>query len=190
MLKYNRRLFFSNIIKESALKAEDIKVLQDIFVSKYQGHHAARGLARQYYDKFIKKSDPNITLTEDTLPQPLPPTIEEVKILLRSVDTVKNKSRSEELSEELKLKHPDIDLTNLNEDYLSWLYRKYVKGETKTNEIVHPIEEAIVTLRKFPSIQDKFKSIQEFKRKVEDAGYSSISSIKDLSLDDMEELYS
>jgi hypothetical protein len=176
------------LIKIAAKKSEDLDALREIFSLKYPGERAAPGFAIQYYNKFIRTSDPSVTLTEENLPQPLPETIEELKILLQSVEVIRSKSKKEELIERITSKYNDIDLTNLNEDYLLWLNMRYIESKNKPGEIVHPIEEAMETLRKFPSIQQKYKTSIELKKKVEEAGYKDISSIKDLTLDDMESI--
>ena len=191
MLKFERQLFFSNLLtKLAATKSKDLDALRTIFISKYPGERAAAGLAVQYYNKFIKISDPNITLEEGGLNPPLPPTFEELKKLIQEATEAspKPKTKIEELSEKIKEKHAEIDLSNLNEDYLSWIHLRYVKDKKKPEEIVHPIEEALVTLKKFPSIQNKYNNSPEFKEKVNAAGYPNLSSIKDLTLDQMEEI--
>lgn len=176
------------LIKIAAKKSEDLDALREIFSLKYPGERAASGFAIQYYNKFIRTSDLSVTLTEENLPQPLPETIEELKALIQSVEVIRSKSKKEELVENIKSKYNNIDLTNLNEDYLLWLNLRYIESKNKPGEIVHPIEEAMETLRKFSSIQEKYKSSVEFKKKVEEAGYKDISSIKDLTLDDMEKI--
>jgi ribosomal protein S17E len=160
---------------------------------KYPGDRRNPSFAVQYYEKFVKGKNLPTPLTEDNLPQPLPETIEELLTLLQNA---KKKTKKEEYEEILKSKYPDIDLTNLNEDYLSWLHQRYIENKTKSGEIVHPIEEALVTLGKFPSIQNKYKTSAEFKEKVEkagyneEAGYKDISSIQNLTLDQMEKIIS
>jgi len=191
MLKFERQLYFSKLlIKLAATKSKDLDALRTIFISKYPGERAAAGLAVQYYNKFIKTSDPNITLEEWKLIPPLPPTFEELKKLIQEATETepKPKTKIEELSEKIKEKYAEIDLSNLSEDYLSWIHLKYVEDKKKPEEIVHPIEEALVTLRKFPSIQNKYNNSPEFKEKVNQAGYPNLSSIKDLTLDEMEEI--
>ncbi len=176
------------LIKIAAKKSEDLDALREIFSLKYPGERAAPGFAIQYYNKFIRTSDPSVTLTEENLPQPLPETIEELKMLLQSIEVIKSKSKKEELIESITSKYNNIDLTNLSEDYLLWLNMKYIESKNKPGEIVHPIEEAMETLRKFSSIQQKYDTSIEFKNKVYEAGYKDISSIKDLTLDDMESI--
>ena len=191
MLKSERQLYFSKLlIKLAATKSKDLDALRTIFISKYPGEKAAAGLAVQYYNKFIKISDPNTTLEEGNLNPPLPPTFEELKKLIQEATEAspKPKTKIEELSEKIKEKHSNIDLSNLSEDYLSWIHLRYVEGKKKPEEIIHPIEEALVTLKKFPSIQNKYNNSPEFKEKVNQAGYPSLSSIKDLTLDQMEEI--
>ena len=189
MLKFKRQLFFSNLLtKLAATKSKDLDTLRTIFISKYPGERAAAGLAIQYYNKFIKTSDPNTTLEEKSLNPPLPPTFEELKKLIQKATESKPKTKIEELSEKIKEKHSNVDLSNLNEDYLSWIHLRYIEDKKKPEEIVHPIEEALVTLKKFPSIQNKYNNSPEFKEKVNQAGYPSLSSIKDLTLDQMEEI--
>jgi len=189
MLKFERQLFLSNLLlKLAATKSKDLDALRTIFISKYPGERAAAGLAIQYYNKFIKISDPNITLEEGNLNPPLPSTFEELKKLIQETTETKTKTKIEELSEKIKEKHSNVDLSNLSEDYLSWIHLRYVEGKKKPEEIVHPIEEALVTLRKFPSIQNKYNNSSEFKEKVNQAGYPNLSSIKDLTLDEMEEI--
>ena len=191
MLKFERQLFFSKLlIKLAATKSKDLDALRTIFISKYPGEKAAAGLAVQYYNKFIKISDPNTTLEEGNLNPPLPPTFEELKKLIQEATETspKPKTKIEELSEKIKEKYADIDLSNLNEDYLSWLHLRYIEDKKKPEEIIHPIEEALVTLKNFPSIQNKYKNSPEFKEKVNAAGYPKLSSIKNLTLDQMEEI--
>ena len=65
--------------------------------------------------------------------------------MLQSVETVKAKTKKEECIEKLISKHPNIDLTNLNKDYLSWLNQRYFENKTNSEEIVHPIEVAMET---------------------------------------------
>jgi protoheme ferro-lyase len=186
--KNARKASLFSLIKIAAKKSEDLDALRKIFVSKYPGERAAQGFAVQYYNKFIRNSDPSVNLTEENLPQPIPDTIEELKSMLQSVETVKAKTKKEELAENLKSKYPNIDFTNLNEDYLSWLHQRYIENKTNPGEIVHPIEEAMETLKKFPSIQAKYKASPELKNKVEGAGYEDISYIGNLTLDDMEKI--
>ena len=186
--KNQRQLSLFRLIKIAAKKSEDLDALREIFSSKYPGERAAPGFAIQYYNKFIRTSDPSVTLTEENLPQRLPETIEELKALIQSVEFIRSKSKKEELVENIKSKYNNIDLTNLSEDYLIWLNMRYIESENKPGEIVHPIEEAMETLKKFSSIQEKYKSSVEFKKKVDEAGYKDISSIKDLTLDDMERI--
>jgi hypothetical protein len=176
------------LIKIAAKKSEDLDALREIFSLKYPGERAAPGFAIQYYNKFIRTSDLSVTLTEENLPQRLPETIEELKALIQSVEVIRSKSKKEELVENIKSKYNNIDLTNLNEDYLLWLNMRYIESKHKPGEIVHPIEEAIETLGKFSSIQQKYDTSIEFKNKVNEAGYKDISSIKDLTLDDMESI--
>ena len=84
MLKSERQLYFSNLLtKLAATKSKDLDALRTIFISKYPGERAAAGLAVQYYNKFIKTSDPNTTLEEGNLNPPLPPTFEELKKLIQ-----------------------------------------------------------------------------------------------------------
>jgi hypothetical protein len=190
-----RKSFFLNLIKIAA-RREDIEALRGILEFKYPGDRRIPGFAVQYYEKFVKGKNLPTPLTEDSLPQPLPETAEELLTLLQSAEVVKRKTKKEEYAENILLKHPSVDLTNLNEDYLSWLNQRYIENKTKSGEIVHPIEEALVTLRKFPSVQDKYKTSAEFKEKVEKAGYNEkagyadISSIQNLTLDDMEKIIS
>jgi len=186
--KNARKASLFSLIKIAAKKSEDLDALRKIFVSKYPGERAAQGFAVQYYNKFIKTSDPSVNLTEENLPQPLPQTIEEIKLLLQTTETVGGKTKKEELAENLKSKYPNVDFTNLNEDYLSWLHQRYIENKTKSGEIVHPIEEAMETLKKFPSIQAKYRASQELKNKVEGAGYEDISYVGNLTLDDMEKI--
>ena len=186
--KNERQTSLFNLIKIAAKKSEDLDALRKIFVLKYPGERAAQGFAIQYYNKFIRSSDPSVNLTEENLPQPLPQTIEEIKLMLQSVETVKAKTKKEEFIENLISKYPDVDLTNLNEDYLSWLHQRYFDNNPKPEEIVHPIEVAMETLRKFPSIQAKYKASPELKNKINNAGYGDISSIKNLTIDDMERM--
>jgi hypothetical protein len=186
--KNQRQLSLFRLIKIAAKKSEDLDALREIFSSKYPGERAAPGFAIQYYNKFIRISDPSVTLTEENLPQRLPETIEELKALIQSVEFIRSKSKKEELVENIKSKYNNIDLINLSEDYLIWLNMRYIGFENKPGEIVHPIEEAMETLKKFSSIQEKYKSSVEFKKKVDEAGYKDISSIKDLTLDDMERI--
>jgi hypothetical protein len=186
----NRRInFFLDLIKLAARK-EDIEALNGILEFKYPGDHRIPGFAFQYYEKFIKGKNIATPLTEEILPQPLPDTIEELLTLLKATEAVKRKTKKEEFAEAILLKHPSVDLTNLNEDYLSWLYQRYIENKTKSGEIVHQIEDALVILRKFPSIQDKYKTSEELRKKVEAAKYTDISSIQGLTLDDMEKIIS
>lgn len=178
----------SYLIKIAAKKKDDINNLINIFNHKYPNEYAVPGLAIQYYKRFIKGNNTTTTLTKDNLPQPLPKTIEELKLLLSSVEVDSTKSKKEELKESLNSKYPDINLVNINEDYLLWLHLRYVLSKANPDEIVHPIEEALETLKKFPSIQDKYKASPEFKKKVNEAGYPDISSVKNLTLDDMENI--
>jgi len=189
MLKFKRQLFFSNLLtKLAATKSKDLDALRTIFISKYPGERAAAGLAVQYYNKFIKISDPNTTLEEGNLNPPLPPTFEELKKLIQEATESKSKTKIEELSEKIKEKHSNVNLSNLSEDYLSWIHLRYVEDKKKPEEIIHPLEEALVTLKKFPSIQNKYNNSPEFKEKVNQAGYPNLSSIKNLTLDQMEEI--
>ena len=184
-----RKSFFLDLIKLAARK-EDIEALRGILEFKYPGDHRIPGFAFQYYEKFIKGKNIATPLTEEILPQPLPDTAEELLTLLKATEAVKIKTKKEEYEENLKSKYPNIDLTNLNEDYLFWLNQRYIENKTKSGEIVHQIEEALVTLRKFPSIQDKYKASAEFREKVKEARYADISSIQDLTLDEMEAIIS
>ena len=118
----------------------------------------------------------------------MPETIEELKALIQSVEVIRSKSKKEELIENITSKYNNINLTNLSEDYLLWLNMRYIESKNKPGEIIHPIEEAIETLGKFSSIQQKYDTSIEFKNKVNEAGYKDISSIKDLTLDDMESI--
>ena len=186
--KNQRQLSLFRLIKIAAKKSEDLDALREIFSSKYPGERAVSGFAIQYYNKFIRTSDPSVTLTEENLPERLPETIEELKALIQSFDTVKAKTKKEEFVENLKSKYPNVDFTNLNEDYLSWLHQRYIENKTKSGEIVHPIEEALETLKKFPSIQTKYKVSPELKNKIYNAGYEDISYIGNLTLDDMESI--
>jgi len=188
-MKSYRRDFFLNLIKIAA-RREDIEALRVILEFKYPGDRRIPGFAVQYYEKFIKDKNIATPLTEEVLPQPLPDTIEELLALLQGVEVSKVKTKKEEFAESLKYKYTNIDLTNLNEDYLSWLHQRYIENKKKSGEIVHPIEEALVALKRFATIQNKYKASEEFRAKVNGSGYEDISSIKNLTLDEMESIIS
>lgn len=183
------------LIKEAAKKSEDVAALESIFMNNYQIDPnnrrmagKARGLAQQYYDRFIVKSDPSApVLTADTLPQPLPDTIDDLKELIRSVEVISDTTKFKALFD----KYPDIKFDELGipPDYMEWLSTRYVDGKTQANESLIDINSAIEFLKLFLSRQNKFKSDPEFKKKIVEAGFSDIA-IKKLTIEDIKKIIS
>lgn len=87
-------------------------------------------------------------------------------------------------------KYPQVDFGGLSEDYLSWLKVRYIDELSEVDEVIYSIDKALTILKNFSRIQNKWKSNLDFRKKLSSEGFEDISSIKSLSLDEMEKIIS
>lgn len=93
-------------------------------------------------------------------------------------------------------KNPDLtnDLKNLPPKWITWLAARF--GESPSRKEVHPIRDAIVTVKKFATkdaaIGEKYRSSEQFRSVIDDRfsparrGWSSPSDATTMTVDDME----